>query len=147
VLRLLNAVLFNALIGNHDAHGKNFSLLYRANGISLAPLYDLLCTAVYPNLTAKMAMKIGSKYKFSELEARHWQQFASEAGLSPAACKKRLIQMASQLPKVARALQHHSQSQKNVPHDPLQDFSSAPIIEQIVQLIEQRCALILRRLD
>lgn len=147
VLRLLDAVLFNALIGNHDAHGKNFSLLYGANGVSLAPLYDLLCTAVYPNLTAKMAMKIGSKYKFSELEARHWQQFATEAGLSPAACQKRLIQMASHLPTVARVLQHNSQAQKNTPYDLLQDFSSAPIVEQIVQLIEQRCALTLRRLS
>ncbi|MFZ3192064.1 MAG: type II toxin-antitoxin system HipA family toxin [Moraxellaceae bacterium] len=146
VLRLLDAVLFNALIGNHDAHGKNFSLLYGANGISLAPLYDLLCTAVYPNLTAKMAMKIGSKYKFSELETRHWQQFASEAGLSPAACQKRLIQMASQLPKVARALQHNAQAHKESHHDRLQDFSASPIVEQIVQLIEQRCALTLRRL-
>lgn len=146
VLRLLDAVLFNTLIGNHDAHGKNFSLLYRANGVSLAPLYDLLCTAVYPNLTAKMAMKIGSKYKFSELEARHWQQFASEAGLSPAACQKRLIQMASQLPTVARALQHNAQAHKESHHDRLQDFSASPIVEQIVQLIEQRCALTLRRL-
>src|SRR5690606_19689296 len=25
---LLDAVIFNLLIGNHDAHGKNFSLLY-----------------------------------------------------------------------------------------------------------------------
>jgi serine/threonine-protein kinase HipA len=28
VLRFLDAVVFNALIGNHDAHAKNFSLLY-----------------------------------------------------------------------------------------------------------------------
>ena len=27
VLRLLDYVIFNALIGNHDAHAKNFSLL------------------------------------------------------------------------------------------------------------------------
>jgi hypothetical protein len=33
----------------------------------LAPLYDTLSTAVYPTLTPKMAMKIGSKYKFSEV--------------------------------------------------------------------------------
>jgi serine/threonine-protein kinase HipA len=146
VLRLLDAVLFNALIGNHDAHGKNFSLLYGTNGISLAPLYDLLCTAVYPNLTVKMAMKIGSKYKFSELEARHWQQFATEVGLSPAACQKRLIQMATQLPTIARALQHNAQTDQASLHNERSDFSSAPIIEQIVQLIEQRCALTQRRL-
>lgn len=146
VLRLLDAVLFNALIGNHDAHGKNFSLLYGTNGVSLAPLYDLLCTAVYPNLTVKMAMKIGSKYKFSELEARHWQQFATEVGLSPAACQKRLIQMATQLPTIARALQHNAQTDQASSHNERQDFSSAPIVEQIVQLIEQRCALTRRRL-
>lgn len=150
VLRLLDAVLFNALIGNHDAHGKNFSLLYGATGVSLAPLYDLLCTAVYPSLTAKMAMKIGSKYKFSELEARHWQQFATAAGLAPAACQKRLIQMASQLPKVARALQQSVQQQPQSQQQPepglSQDFSQSSIVEQIVQLIEQRCALTLRRL-
>jgi hypothetical protein len=31
-----------------------------------------------------MAMKIGSKYKFSEIESRHWDQFAESAGLAKA---------------------------------------------------------------
>lgn len=35
----------------------------------LAPFYDLLATAIYPQLTPKIAMKMGSKYKFRELEA------------------------------------------------------------------------------
>lgn len=34
-------------------------------------LYDTLSTAVYPTLTLKMAMKIGSQYKFSEVWAGH----------------------------------------------------------------------------
>ena len=46
VLRLLDAVVFNALIGNHDAHAKNFSLLYTGQSKNaaptLAPLYDML---------------------------------------------------------------------------------------------------------
>ena len=41
-------------------------LIYTAHGIVLAPFYDVLSTAVYPNLTDKMSMKIGSKYQFSE---------------------------------------------------------------------------------
>ncbi|MCY7388705.1 MAG: hypothetical protein LH481_11680, partial [Burkholderiales bacterium] len=40
---------------------KNFSLLYKTEGPVLAPLYDALSTAVYPDLARKMAMKIGSK--------------------------------------------------------------------------------------
>ena len=55
--RLLDAVIFNYLIGNHDAHGKNFSLLYEEPGEArLAPLYDLVCTVYYPELSRKMAM-------------------------------------------------------------------------------------------
>lgn len=47
VLRLYDYVIFNALIGNHDAHAKNFSLLYVGKIPVLAPFYDTLSTAVY----------------------------------------------------------------------------------------------------
>jgi serine/threonine-protein kinase HipA len=59
---LLDAVIFNFLIGNHDAHGKNFSFLYSGGQTRLAPLYDLLSTSYYPELSPKMAMKIGGDY-------------------------------------------------------------------------------------
>lgn len=46
--RLLAAMTVNALIGNGDAHAKNFSLLHNPTGtIALAPLYDLLSTLHY----------------------------------------------------------------------------------------------------
>ncbi len=102
----------------------------------LAPFYDLLSTAIYPQLTPKMAMKLGSKYKFSELEARHWEQFAEEAGLAKAATRRRLLQLATELPAAARKLQVA----------PQHGFAGNAVVEQIVQLIEQRCALTLRRL-
>ena len=62
-MKLLDRIIFNYLIGNGDAHGKNFSLLYRGDRPELAPAYDLLSTTVYPKLSEKMAMKIGGKYK------------------------------------------------------------------------------------
>ena len=134
-LKLLDDVVFNALIGNHDAHGKNFSLLYTPAGAVLTPLYDALCTAVYPTLTDKMAMKIGSKYKFSEVQARHWAQFATEAALSPAQVKKRILDIAKRLPDLARATQAKMQAVGNI----------HPVISEIVTLIDQRCALTIRR--
>ena len=46
--RLLEAVTVNALIGNGDAHAKNFSLLHTEDGtLTLTPLYDLVCTLYY----------------------------------------------------------------------------------------------------
>ncbi len=136
VLRLLDYVIFNALIGNHDAHAKNFSLLYSIRGPVLAPFYDTLSTAVYPRLTPKMAMKIGSKYKFSEVQARHWEQFADEAGLTKAQARRRILALAKLLPATARKLQSA----------PGRSFAGNAVVEQINALIEQRCALTIRRL-
>ena len=137
VLRLLDGVLFNALIGNHDAHAKNFSLLYSGKAPVLAPFYDLLSTAVYPTLTPKMAMKIGSKYKFSEVQARHWEQFAQSAGLGKASARKRILELAKALPLAARSLQQT----RGIP------YLGNAVVERIVVLIEQRCALTVPRLS
>ena len=136
VLRLLDCVVFNALIGNHDAHAKNFSLMYLAGGAVLAPFYDLLSTAVYPTLTPKMAMKIGSKYKLSEVHARHWEQFAQSAGLAKAQAKRRILELATLLPPTARALQSA----------PQRGFAGSALVERINLLIEQRCGLTIQRL-
>ena len=136
ILKLLSFVLFNTLIGNHDAHAKNFSLLYPPRGTVLAPLYDALATAVYPQLTETMAMKIGSKYRFADVYTRHWEQFATSAGLSPAQVKKELKRVAERMPAQA----HQTQAQ----------FAAAghthPVLNEIVNLIEDRCATVLRRL-
>lgn len=37
---LINTILFDALIGNHDRHGRNLALITTAGSISLAPIYD-----------------------------------------------------------------------------------------------------------
>jgi serine/threonine-protein kinase HipA len=68
--------------------------------------------------------------------ARHWEQFATDAGLSPAQVKKRILDIAKRLPNLARATQTTFQIQGN----------SHPIIDQIVTLIYQRCALTIARL-
>ena len=64
---LLRTMLFNYIIGNCDAHGKNFSLVYANSEILLSPLYDLVSTTVYPSLTTKMAMKLGSNYQIEKI--------------------------------------------------------------------------------
>ncbi len=137
ILQLLDYVIFNALIGNHDAHAKNFSLIYTEHGAVLAPLYDALSTAVYSKFTDKMAMKIGSKYKFTQVQARHWEQFAQTAGLSIAQIKKRILTLADQLPTEATAL-HALFAAQNLDHD---------ILGKITHLIEQRCQLTCKRLE
>ena len=82
ILRLLDAAIFNLIIGNADAHSKNFSLLHRDGGIALAPLYDLLSTVAYSDLSAKLAMKISRQATLEEIQPRHWDAFAADVDLA-----------------------------------------------------------------
>lgn len=76
---LMTGVIFNYLVGNMDAHGKNFSLLHHnTSNLRLAPFYDMVCTRAYENLTAKMAMKIDSKYSADDVLPRHWQRLCEQ---------------------------------------------------------------------
>ena len=81
VLKLLDAVVFNLIVGNADAHGKNFALLHAGGGPCLAPLYDLLTTVAYPELSSRLAMRIGRRATLDEMDSRGWERFAADAGL------------------------------------------------------------------
>jgi serine/threonine-protein kinase HipA len=97
--RLLDAVIYNYLVGNNDAHGKNFSLLYREqeNGylkIRLSPLYDIVSTVYYPELHRDMAMKIGREYSSEKIMPADFEQLAEEAGLGKALVRRRVPALA-----------------------------------------------------
>jgi serine/threonine-protein kinase HipA len=93
VLKLLDAVIFNVIAGNADAHGKNFSILYDAEGPRLAPLYDLLATVAYPDLSPKFAMKIGKRATHTELDVKAWAAFAADAGLGLPLIRRRVAEI------------------------------------------------------
>lgn len=76
------ALVFNWLIGNCDAHGKNFSLLYDGGSPTLAPLYDLVSTRSYPDLTTRLAMSIDGAADIDEVDERAWDKLAGQAGYS-----------------------------------------------------------------
>lgn len=101
----LRAVIFNYLIGNGDAHGKNFSLLYEGQAQSLAPLYDLMCTLVYGHsFKGKMAMKIGGKYAFHDVTLRHFDDLAQQISLKSSFVRKEIQHMCQNILPQAHAL-------------------------------------------
>ncbi len=78
----IRAVLVNFLLGNSDAHGKNFALLYQPTmGVRLAPIYDVVSTAVYPDVTDRMAMSIGGTTDPTEVDMQTWVRLAEECEL------------------------------------------------------------------
>lgn len=79
---LIGRIAFNFLIGNADAHAKNYSLLHSADGIRLAPAYDLVSTAVYPHLATEMATSIRGVFDPAAVEPEHFRQWIADLGLS-----------------------------------------------------------------
>jgi serine/threonine-protein kinase HipA len=125
--RLLDAVIFNYLVGNNDAHGKNYSLLYKplekgGRETRLSPLYDIVSTVYYPNLSRDMAMKIGKEYSSEKITVKDFEQLAEEAGLGKALVRRRV-------PEVAATV-----------NDALAKIEIAnPTSEKVAALIKQRC--------
>jgi serine/threonine-protein kinase HipA len=99
VLSLLNWVIFNYLIGNSDAHGKNISLLLLPEGPMLAPFYDLLSTRIYAHygLAEGLAMKIGGENEPGAIQKRHWELFAEEVAIKPRLVLTRVGELAKRI--------------------------------------------------
>ena len=93
VLKLLAAAIFNLIVGNADAHGKNFAILYDEGGPRLAPLYDLLATVAYPELSPRLAMKIGRRSTLAEMDARGWEAFAKDTVLGLSLVRRRVAEI------------------------------------------------------
>ena len=64
VTKMFRYIVFNCLIGNGDAHLKNFALQYNADmkNIFVSPPYDITHSLVYETIDKRLALKInGSK--------------------------------------------------------------------------------------
>lgn len=96
----LERLIFNFLVGNGDAHGKNFSVLYRDGRCTLAPMYDIMSTTVYPEVGGRMAMKIDGEYHFKWITANKFVRQAQRLGIRPQLMRA-LIK--SQVHKILRA--------------------------------------------
>jgi len=130
---LLDAAIFNVLIGNHDAHSKNFSFTYgegsliSGKDIRLAPLYDLVSTVYYPELTPNMAMKVGGESQSEKLRPRNFEKLAIEANLA----KPMVIQ---RVPELARTVLE-TIDEIDIVH---------PVGRDVIALIKERCEKFIR---
>ncbi|MBQ7502884.1 HipA domain-containing protein [bacterium] len=90
-LKLWDAVIFDYLIGNTDAHIKNFSLLYSSDMKEkrLAPIYDIVSTVIYESSTRDMAFSIGDIYSIDEIGEESLRKAAADAGIGRRIAMKR----------------------------------------------------------
>ena len=66
VERMYKYIVFNCLIGNGDAHLKNFALQYSSDmkNIFVSPPFDITHTLIYKTIDNKMALKLNGGKEF-----------------------------------------------------------------------------------
>jgi len=81
---LLNWTLFQILIGNSDAHGKNISFFVGKAGIDVAPGYDLLNIDIYGDeFERDLAMAVGDEFVAEKVMAYDLAEFCDASKLPP----------------------------------------------------------------
>lgn len=132
-MAFLERIIFNYVIGNADAHGKNHSLLYMKKIPTLAPAYDIMCTAVYPQLSPKMAMKIGGKYNPEDVYIRHWYQIVQNTEPSKKMLTRELLSIAK------GCIAHLHPLQEELKHEGV----VSPLFDAISYIIKKRAERLL----
>ena len=114
--RLWDTLVFDYLVGNTDAHLKNFSLLYSPDlkSMRLSPAYDIVSTAVYEQSTRELAIRIGGACSLDEVTRDSFRKAAADAGLGERMAMRRFDAMRS---KFTRAL-----------HDSAEELAAAGFI-------------------
>jgi serine/threonine-protein kinase HipA len=93
-MTLLRWALFQFLIGNCDAHGKNFSFFVRREGLDPAPWYDLVSVDQYAGIDHELAMAWGDAFSLDEVGAFQMADFAQRCGVDRNLLKREAARLA-----------------------------------------------------
>ena len=94
---LLTWTIFNLVIGNSDAHGKNFSFFVDHSGLSPTPWYDLVSVIQIPGVQHSMAMSIGDEFEIEHIHALQILYEAQKCDLEFSLVQKILSQVLNKL--------------------------------------------------
>ena len=133
VATFVDSLIFNWVIGGTDAHAKNYALLIAAEGRArLAPLYDIASILPYAGKQlreAKLAMKIGGKYRLAEIGRYQWDKFARDLNLAPDQVRASIVRISQTMPDLVEAVSRQER-QRGLSHPVLEKLSRA-LIERV----------------
>jgi len=137
MLHFQRMLIFHYLIGNSDAHAKNYALLYCAKVPDLAPIYDAVCTAAYPRLSQKLAMAIGGRSLPDTIQMEHWTSLVPSTRAARRMLAGELLTMVDAITTEADAL--------------IKEVSDSgafhPVLTKVRKVIKTRCALVRGAVD
>jgi len=129
--RLFDLTIFNFVIGNGDAHKKNFSLITTDDHISLSPIYDLVSSrTVLPEETEELALTIGGRK--NRLSCRDFETFAEYIKISTNYTQKSISRLIGLEDEFYRMIAASTLTQA------LQDRFTAIVLDRIGRLKNDR---------
>lgn len=131
--RFMRAIAFNFVIMGTDAHAKNYSMLFAAGRVRLAPLYDVASYIPYvPERwqDLRMPMKIGDHYLYSDIYPRHWERMAKVCGFPADEAIQQVAELVHVLPGAAAEVAVELRAQ-GIEHS---------VLDELVEGINWRCA-------
>src|SRR5450631_3828700 len=94
--RLLRRILACLLVGNTDAHFKNFAMFHARDGLRITPAYDLVAASLYPEYQSIALSIAGVKnMAIGSLQAKHLLRMAQGFGLNETRLSARWINWAN----------------------------------------------------
>lgn len=104
--RFFRRLIVFALVGNCDAHLKNFSLLETDAGLRLSPAYDIVNTAFYDGFDQNLALSIAGKtLPLDQVTRATLENFGKSIGLAPRAIEQTFADLKTRVQRAAKILQ------------------------------------------
>jgi len=105
---LLRRVLACILLGNNDAHMKNFGLLYMGSAMRLSPIYDFVAVSLYPDYDSALALRMGpgrNPGRLSAISAKNVEAMAKSFGFGRGALLQAVHDLGARLDAAVNAVQ------------------------------------------
>jgi len=130
-VKFIEQIVFNYLIGNTDAHAKNFSILHNNGEIFLSPAYDLLSSEIYPekNISREIAMIINGKAKYAALTRKDFIALYEQLGLNPLNTMRLLKDKFAHIVKTAKSVRDELNSA---------ELSKSSVYDSIIEILSAR---------
>ncbi len=126
--RLFQRILVCFLIGNTDAHLKNFAMFHTPDGLRLTPAYDLVAAALYPEYP-QLALAVGNaaNLALSALKPKHIVALSKAYGLDTAV-----------LTDAIQNLDRHRKMAEKAVADAAESIGEARLGQSLLDLMEHR---------
>jgi serine/threonine-protein kinase HipA len=104
--RFFRRLIVFALVGNCDAHLKNFSLLETDAGLRLSPAYDIVNTALYDGFDQNIALSIdGKKPNLDQVTEKLLRKFGLSIGVPERAVDQAFEELRTRVKRAAPIIQ------------------------------------------